>query len=780
MLAGSIPYTKLVGSDIVTVGTVSTGTWQATPIASTYIAATGAVVGTYGDATHVPRVSVNAAGQITSVSSVAITGGGAGGIPGGTSGQMQVNIAGAFAGTSGATATATVVTLISPIVSGCIKDLSAACVITMNGSGGVTVGTGANLFTFDTSAITALRTIKVPNADSVTVVGGAAVSNQFVTAISASTGVISRLQPAFNMLAGSISMSQIAGGVGGGASASTCLHGDNTWATCGTGGGSTSPGGSNTQLQYNVGGTGFGGITGATTDGTSVTFASTNLIATRPKITTGIADSANNLVIVMPGDGTVQLGTGANSLAFDTSGFTGARTVTVQDSDGIAALMSGTPTNDYCAKWAVSGGIYKLVAASGTCSTGGSVTSVAATVTGGIIAVAGTPVTTTGTLAFTVAGTSGGIPYFNTAASWASSGALTNHGVVIGGGAGGAPTSTAAGSAGQVLTSNGSSANPTFQDNAGGGSATPCTTTALSLQRNNAGALGCVSLVTSTGTYLAAAAGGIRAADIVDANGNPSLILAATASAVNGLTLTNAAAANPATVVLATTGSSTNINLELLPKGSGNVQVGAACASGSSGVQCAGIGQFGVIKQDGIDTGTISFLTQSGGGTYNWNWPTTAGTAGYTLSSQGGGSSAMVWVPNVRSCTFENDTQSATALTDAQITGHQCQVPANATLVEITVSASGGVPSVTVERYRPSDGSQADLVSGALATGTSGAVACAFTSTGATCPITNKTSSGSITISNTSLTKGDFIRVKSATAGGVATWQAVTAHFTIN
>lgn len=93
----------------------------------------------------------------------------------------------------------------------------------------------------------------------------------------------------------------------------------------------------------------------------------------------------------------------------------------------------------------------------------GSVTSVASGFTGGLISVAGSPITTSGTLAFTVAGTSGGIPYFSSSSTWASSAALTAHGVMIGGGAGTAPTSTGAGTTGQILTSNGASADPTFQ-----------------------------------------------------------------------------------------------------------------------------------------------------------------------------------------------------------------------------------------------------------------------------------------------------------------------------
>lgn len=72
----------------------------------------------------------------------------------------------------------------------------------------------------------------------------------------------------------------------------------------------------------------------------------------------------------------------------------------------------------------------------------GTVTSVGQSFTGGLISVAGSPVTGAGTLALTVAGTSGGIPYFSSASTWATSGALTANSLVIGGGAGVAPSTT--------------------------------------------------------------------------------------------------------------------------------------------------------------------------------------------------------------------------------------------------------------------------------------------------------------------------------------------------
>lgn len=82
----------------------------------------------------------------------------------------------------------------------------------------------------------------------------------------------------------------------------------------------------------------------------------------------------------------------------------------------------------------------------------GSVTSVG--FVGGLISV-GTP---TATPAFTVAGTSGGIPYFSSASTWASSAALGANGIVIGGGAGAAPlTSTGLTFASAIVDNTGSS-----------------------------------------------------------------------------------------------------------------------------------------------------------------------------------------------------------------------------------------------------------------------------------------------------------------------------------
>lgn len=65
----------------------------------------------------------------------------------------------------------------------------------------------------------------------------------------------------------------------------------------GAGGGGT-PGGADTQVQYNNAGA-FGGISGFTSDGTNVTAGSGNLRATNPRITTGILDANGNTIVLL-------------------------------------------------------------------------------------------------------------------------------------------------------------------------------------------------------------------------------------------------------------------------------------------------------------------------------------------------------------------------------------------------------------------------------------------------------------------------------------------------
>lgn len=182
--------------------------------------------------------------------------------------------------------------------------------------------------------------------------------------------------------------------------ATTFLRGDGSCAVP-----VSTPAGANTQVQFNN-----GGIFGADSDFTW-------------NVTT------NTLTLA-----TVTLSSAAGSVfGAATGGAQGAGTV-----NATGVFINGVPV--------------------GTGS--GSVSSVALAAPA-IFTVSGSPVTTMGTLTLTAAGTSGGIPYFDSATSLASSGALTASRIVLGGGAGGSPTVLAAGTTTTVLHGNAAGA-PTF------------------------------------------------------------------------------------------------------------------------------------------------------------------------------------------------------------------------------------------------------------------------------------------------------------------------------
>lgn len=183
----------------------------------------------------------------------------------------------------------------------------------------------------------------------------------------------------------------------GGATAGQCLVWNNFWgpASCGGGGGG--------------GITSLNGQTGSTqtfVNDTNVTITSSGNIHTLGWQSTLAVSRGGIGVGTLTG---IAKGNG-------TSAFTAAL------SSDVIGLFSG------CS------GVLVL-SADGTCRSAiGTVTSVGWT--GGLVSVANP----TSTPAFTVAGTSGGVPYFSSASTWASSGALTANLPVIGGGAGAAPT----------------------------------------------------------------------------------------------------------------------------------------------------------------------------------------------------------------------------------------------------------------------------------------------------------------------------------------------------
>lgn len=151
--------------------------------------------------------------------------------------------------------------------------------------------------------------------------------------------------------------------------------------------------------------------------------------------------NASAIAVTLP-QATTTFGAGA-SLDVQNKG-AGTATITPTTSTVNGSSTLALPTNTGCTL--VSDGTnWQVNACTAIGTAAGTVTSVAQSFTGGLISVSGSPITTSGTLALTVAGTSGGIPYFSGTSTWASSATLAANSLVIGGGAAVAPSTTTTG-----------------------------------------------------------------------------------------------------------------------------------------------------------------------------------------------------------------------------------------------------------------------------------------------------------------------------------------------
>ena len=175
-----------------------------------------------------------------------------------------------------------------------------------------------------------------------------------------------------------------------------------------------------------INGTTIGGSTAAAITGTTIT-ANTQFTGAGTGLTgtaTSLSIGGNAATATSATTATNLAGGAAGSVPYQTA--SGTTTLLAAGTNGyVLRLAAGLPT------WGID---YT-----------GSVTSVAQSFTGGLISVGGSPITTSGTLALTVAGTSGGIPYFSSATTWATSAALAANSIVVGGGAGVAPATITTG-----------------------------------------------------------------------------------------------------------------------------------------------------------------------------------------------------------------------------------------------------------------------------------------------------------------------------------------------
>jgi hypothetical protein len=170
------------------------------------------------------------------------------------------------------------------------------------------------------------------------------------------------------------------------------------------------------------------------------------------------------------------------------------------------------------------------------------------------------------------------------------------------------------------------------------------------------------------------------------------------------------------------------------------------------------------------------------------------GTDGQALIADAASTNGMKWgnTGPRRTCIIDNDSQSAIALSAAQLTG-RCEIPFAAHIVEVGVwggTGTGtqtytGASSIQLMRLRPNGGTTAPVLSAALATpnsGTNSNKACAVATASGTC-IDGLTSSSSVTLAGgatVAVSAGDVLYVSSATGDGVQTWFTITIVYTVD
>ena len=419
------------------------------------------------------------------------------------------------------------------------------------------------------------------------------------------------------------------------------------------------------------------------TDGTNTTWTAVGGTGT----VTSVALSAPAFLTVsgspITASGTLALSYSGTALPVANGG-TGATTATAAF-DALAPTQTGNSgkyltTNGSTTSWA-------------TVSGSGTVTSVAQTFTGGIVSVGGSPITSSGTLALTVTGTSGGIPYFSSGTTWASSSVLTNNALMIGGGAGAAPATIATGTGviGALGTNVGSAG--AFVAN-GGDLGTPSSGTVTNLTGTaNININGTVGASTpTTGIFTTATARSNAVQDFVALQGRAGgtnsygvTLTPTTLTASRTLTLPDASgtilqSGTAVTVAQGGTGATTAISAfnALAPSQSGNngkylttdgtntswatVSGGGSPGGSNTQIQFNNSSAFGGsanLTWDGTnvqigatgalrfaDTDSSNYVAFKSPGTVasnvTWTLPSTDGTSGQVLSTNGSG--VLSWV----------------------------------------------------------------------------------------------------------------------------------------
>lgn len=163
---------------------------------------------------------------------------------------------------------------------------------------------------------------------------------------------------------------------------------------------------------------------------------------------------------------------------------------------------------------------------------------------------------------------------------------------------------------------------------------------------------------------------------LVDANGNESIILVATSSAVNEFTVANAATGNGPE--LRATGGDTDIDIELVPKGAGNVNItnGGLELGGNEVLQEATASQQGQVRlYEDTDNGSnyVGFGAAAAiAANLIWTLPAAEGTANQYMRTNGSGTLSFAnptIVQYVLATSSNDDTTTSASMQASSLSG---------------------------------------------------------------------------------------------------------------
>ena len=263
-------------------------------------------------------------------------------------------------------------------------------------------------------------------------------------------------------------------------------------------------------------------------------------------------------------------------------------------------------------------------------------------------------------------GTSGGVPYFSSTSTMASSAALAQYSVIVGGGAGAAPATIVTGSANQLLSSGGSGANPSWT------TATYPATTTINQLLYSSSANTIAGLATTNGGILNANSSGVPSLTVT-----PVLGVAGTSAGTLGLsgltsgvvTIQTAATAGTWSLTLPTSGGTSGYVLTTNGSGvttwtaasalSGALTVGTTAISGGTTTRIlydnAGIlGEYSVIP---VSLGGTNATSASITAFNNITGYTASGATGTTSTNLVFSTSPTITTPTISG----NETHTGTA-----------------------------------------------------------------------------------------------------------------------